>query len=213
MLTTGRRAATQHPRDLYVQPVEEALPHPSHTHVLPTRPQLGNTQPISPRSTHVLYLIKPGSPSAPKTVGRASSRGVLRTPRRARHPVHVTCIWNSYVQPNRQSASSPLTSITSPSPSPPASHPAPESKTARDRLTPDQRLCEILHKPNLGRISASLHPGRRAPRLAHGRIAAKLNLGLTAQRTRRTPTWDSAKTPRPLPKSPCRPKALPSDPR
>lgn len=81
-------------------------PHPSHNPVLPTRPQLGNTQHHAPGSTPALDLIKPGPPSAPQTDSRASSIGVLRPLRRDRHSVHVTHIWNSYVQPNGRSADS-----------------------------------------------------------------------------------------------------------
>ena len=64
------------------------------------------------------------------------------------------------------------------------------------------RLCEILHKPGLGWISASPHPVSSSTNLAHGRIAAKLNPGLTAaKRTRRTPTCRAGEDAPPLPKN------------
>ena len=122
---------TYAPQDLYVQPekapasVSAPRPHPCVTHSSATGQH--TTHPDQPRPC---ISSSPGTPSASQTVGRASNGGVLRPPRRARHPVHVTRIWNSYVQPNRQSASSPLTSITSPSPSPTRNHPSPESKNS-----------------------------------------------------------------------------------
>ena len=54
-------------------------------------------------------------------------------------------------------------------------------KICRDRhAVATSQLCEILHKLSLGQTPATPQTGLRAPRLAHGRIAAKLKPELTA---------------------------------